>query len=177
MVVGEDRLLEVAGRAVGDEEAGGGGDGVAGVHDVPAVSVQRPGRRLELHRAERAGAGWPVVLAVAAFDFADGGQDGPRDAVLGSRFLEVGEVVRRDGGGGAAGGGLGGAGGGFLPGDPADRAGDDGEEQEQQRGGGGDGDGGRAALGGRGRHQGRLLQELPAPAGSMSHTSQPEPPG
>ena len=39
------------------------------------------------------------------------------------------------------------------------------------RGGGGDGDGGRAALGGRVRHQGRLLQELPALAGSMSQTS------
>jgi len=60
---------------------------------------------------------------------ADGGQDGPRDAVLGAGFLEVGEVARGDGVGGAAGGGLTGAGGGFLPGDPAGRAGDDGEEQ------------------------------------------------
>ena len=34
VVVGEDRLLEVAGRAVRDEEAGGGGDGVGRVHDV-----------------------------------------------------------------------------------------------------------------------------------------------
>ena len=161
MVVGEDRLLEVAGRAVGDQEPGGGGDGVGRVHDVPAVAVQRPGRRLELHGAEGAGAGRPVVLAEAAFDFADGGQDGPRDAVLGAGFLEVGEVVRGDGGGGAAGGGLGGAGGGFLPGDPADRAGDDGDEQEQQRGGGSDGDGGRAALGGRGGIRGASFRSCP----------------
>src|SRR6185437_3767063 len=96
VVVGKERLLEVAGRAVGDQEPGGGGDGVVGVHDVPAVAVGRPGRGLELHGAERAGAGRPVVLAVAAFDLADGGQDGPRDAVPGARGFEVGEVVRGD---------------------------------------------------------------------------------
>src|SRR5208283_912786 len=101
VVVGEDRLLEVAGRAAGDQQAGSGGDGVGRVHDVPAVAVELPGRGQELHRAEGAGAGRPVVLAVAAFNFADGGQDGPRDAVLGPGFLEVGEVVSGDGGGGA----------------------------------------------------------------------------
>jgi hypothetical protein len=107
VVVGEDGLLEVAGRAVRDQKPGSGGDGVGRVHDVPAVAVQRPGRRLELHRAEGAGAGRPVVLAVAAFHLPDGGQDGPRDAVLGSGCSEVGEVVRRNGGRGAERDGIG----------------------------------------------------------------------
>jgi hypothetical protein len=87
-------------------------------------------------------------------------------------FLEVGEVVRRDGGGGAAGGGLGGAGGGFLPGDPADRPGDDGDNQEQQCGGGGSGGGGRAALGGRRRHQGAPPSGV-ARAGGLDVPHQP----
>src|SRR5205814_3224275 len=103
-VVGEDGPLEVAGRAVCDEEAGGGGDGVGRVHDVPAVAVQRPGRRLELHGAEGTCTGRPVVLAEVAFHLPDGGQAGPRDAVPGSCRLEVGEVTLGDGGGGTAGG-------------------------------------------------------------------------
>ena len=177
VVVGEDRLLEVAGRAVGEQQAGGGRDGVGGVADVAAVAVDLPGRGQELHRAEGAGAGRPVVGAVAAFDGADAGQHGPRDSVGGAGFLIGGEVARGDGGGGVAGGGLGGAGRGFLPGYARDCAGQRGGQQDQERGGGDQGDRGRAAVGGRIRHQARLFQLLPAVAGSMSQTDQPPPSG
>jgi hypothetical protein len=153
VVVGEDRLLKVAGGAVGGQQAGGGGDGVGGVHDVAAVTVGRPGGGQELHRAEGSGAGWAVVGAVAAFDGADAGQDAPRDAVLRASFLVVGEVGGGNGGSGAAGGRLGGAGGGLLCGDTRDRADDHGGEQDRKRGDGGDGDRGGAAVRGRFRYQ------------------------
>ena len=184
VVVGEDRGLHGGGGAVGLEEAGGGGDGVAGVvdiHEAVVVAVDAvpagvlgggvnwcaapgvPGcaADAELHRPGRAeGAGARVHagrggLAVAAFDGADPGQHRPRDAVLGPGFLVVGEVGRGDGRGGAGGGGLGCARGGLLPGHAGDAADERGEQQDHHGGADGDADRGRAAVSGRGLHDAR----------------------
>ena len=199
----EQRGLQVSGGAVGLEEPGGGGDGVAGVVDVGdavAVAVDpvpagvlgggvdggaAPGvagraADAELHRPGRpvgVGAGMHARrgrLAVVALDGPDPGEHRPRDAVPGAGFLVVGEVAGGDGRGGGAGGGRGLAGGGLLPGDPGDRADQD-DDQQQHGGAGGKRDGGRAAVCAGVGHGVAPFQLFPALAGSMSQTAQPAP--
>ena len=199
VVVGEQCRLDVAGGAVGFEECGGGGDGVAGVVDVgdpvvvavDAVPAGPLGCRVdggaapgvpgqaadaELHRPGRPGgvrAGMHsgrVRAALVGFGFADAGQDGPGDAVLGSGFLVVGEVGGGDRSRRGAGGRLGLAGGSGL----AEYPGSGAEErcgQQHQRGGCRDGD--LDAAGVRARaHQRRLLR-----CSRRRRARRPRPPG
>ena len=88
VVVGEDRLAHVAGRAGRLEVAGAGEDRVDRVVRVLLAvlvgvdAVGLPGRRHELHPAERAGARDVQVAAVVGLDLVDRGQVLPADAVL-----------------------------------------------------------------------------------------------
>ena len=80
VVVGEDRAVGVGRHAGGAEVVGGGEDrvfGVVGIGDAVAVGVDPvgvPGRRHELHPAERASRGDVEVGAEGGLDLVDAGQ-------------------------------------------------------------------------------------------------------
>ena len=88
VVVGEDRAAHVSVVAGGGQVAGGGEDRVDRVVGVLAAvlvgvgAVGGPGRRHELHPAQRPGGGHVQVAAVVGLDLVDRRQDLPADAVL-----------------------------------------------------------------------------------------------
>src|SRR5258708_25395731 len=71
VVVVKDGLADVAGRAIADEQTGGGKDRVVWVHDVAAVAVLPPGSGEELHRPLRTRGRRPVDPAEQALDVVD----------------------------------------------------------------------------------------------------------
>ena len=85
----------VARRAVGPQEAGGGEDRVPWVVDVATGTVQRPGRREELHGSERTGRARAANVSDARLDQMDCRQVGPRHASALLRFPVVADQLRR----------------------------------------------------------------------------------
>ena len=81
------------GAVVGGQVAGGADDRVAGVVDVAAGAVGRPGGRHELHRALRAGRRGAADAAGPRLDQVDGGQVAPRDAERGLGLLVGGQEL------------------------------------------------------------------------------------